>query len=716
MAHWYDKYLKREKKETKKSYHSSFWADEFDFDYESSPVRTALNEVQIDTIKKYRLSSARKAISNFVTIATGQSIPVKFSTGQQSYTDGKTVVISGDVDDSSKFDIAVGLSLHEGSHVLLSDFTLLADLGHPNNFSKERHEAGIKAGISSPLSYLKDVLNVVEDRRIDNYIYKSAPGYREYYLKLYEKYFGDKTITEALKTDWNEETAEHYMNRLINIMNPASDLVTLKGMRRIWNVLDIHNISRLKTTKDALGVALQIYDIICESIPAKPFNKQTQNEGQSQDGDEGEENQQQGGSQSESSEGDNDEGNSQSRGKSPMGGGDDKDSRDGSNMDTAGDGDGEGEGKESDKAGKPGGKGSRLSPNKLKKLEKMLKEQKEFLNGKLKKKKISQQLQKDIESIESAGAEMTHVANNFDSRKGSKGCEVVVLKELTRKMMEDGAISIVRKSWDATTKTQVLRTRLSETDMATAERMGTIMAKKLQVRNEARTTVFNRQRNGKIDRRLVHSLGFDAESVFTQLHIDKYKKANIHLSIDASSSMDGSKWTQTLINTVALAKAVSMIQNLSMQVSIRWSDDSLPIVLIAYDSRKDGYQKVKSLFPYLCPNGTTPEGLCFEAIHKLLVPSSADMDSYFVNISDGEPCFNNRSIEYTGYQALEHTRKEVERIRKSGIGVLSYFVSDRKLNHYEPFSRMYGKDSRYIDINSVGEVSKTLNRMFLTKE
>lgn len=706
MAHWYDKYLKKSKSES----HYSFWADEFDFDYGSDSVKSAMSESQLDTLKKYRLSSARKAIANFVTIATGKAIPVRFSNSSQSYTDGKSVVLSGDIDDSDKFDVGVGLSLHEGSHILLSDFEFLQTLmssGGP--ITNDLIDRGIAKGIDSPRGYIKDILNVVEDRRIDNYIYKSAPGYREYYLKLYEKYFGSKVITEALKSDeWVTETPENYMNRLINIMNPASDLTTLKGMRKIWDTLNIHNISRLKTTQDAFAVAVQIYEIILESLSA-PIGKKSggnQQPGDSEGNGDGE-----GQSNGQQQEGDDD--SSQSNGKSPEGlmGDSDDDSAGGSGVDSDGEGS-DGKQSQSDKGGKPTKRDS-LSSSKKGKLDKTMRDIKDFLNGKTKKKKLSAQQLKEIDAVEASGAELQHVADNFSNgRVQSKGVDVVVYKTLTKKMLQDKVIPLANVHY----KTKELTPVLTDEQVSTAERMGLLMGKKLQVRNEARHTVFNRQRHGKIDRRLVHSLGFDAETVFTQLHIDKFKKANIHLSLDASSSMNGRKWTQTMINAMALAKAVSMIQNVSLQISVRMSDENLPVVVIVYDSRKDSYQKAKAMLPYINAYGTTPEGLAFEAIQKMLVPSTNDMDSYFVNISDGEPCFSNNKIDYSGWAAFDHTKQMVERIRKEGIGVLSYFVSERKLDRHEPFTRMYGKDARFIDINSVNDVSKTLNKMFLTKE
>ena len=65
-----------------------------------------------------------RAVSNFVNIVTGDSIPVKFNTRDSSFTDGKTVTIAGNISDKN-FDHVVGLALHEGSHCKLTDFLSL---------------------------------------------------------------------------------------------------------------------------------------------------------------------------------------------------------------------------------------------------------------------------------------------------------------------------------------------------------------------------------------------------------------------------------------------------------------------------------------------------------------------------------------------------------------------------------------------------------------
>ena len=59
-----------------------------------------------------------------------------------------------------------------------------------------------------------------------------------------------------------------------------------------------------------------------------------------------------------------------------------------------------------------------------------------------------------------------------------------------------------------------------------------------------------------------------------------------------------------------------MISNLEVQVTFRCTQDNKPYIVMAYDSRVDKFSKVKQMFPGLGPNGTTPEGLCFELSKK----------------------------------------------------------------------------------------------------
>jgi len=699
---------------TKSSYHSSFWYDEHDFD--ENIVYSSISESAVDTIKKYRLSSARKAISNFVSIATGKNIPVRFET-KNSFTDGESVTISGDVDSPEKFDVGVGLALHEGSHILLSDFKLLHKMG--SLIPQELKDKALTKNVNQWEigDHIKNLCNIVEDRRIDNFIYTKAPGYREYYLKLYDFYFNDKIVDKALKDgEYTNEDIESYMFRLINLVNANTTLGALKGLRKIYGMIDLKNIGRLKSTKEVLDLCFEIYDVILDNIEVQEAGgNKTQQGQQGESGEGGEE----GDGNAQNMEGDSTEENSGGNGMSSSAeGGESMDGSDDGSGNEGESGDGNESEKDSEASNGSNKKSSNLSSNQQRQLDKAIKKQKDFLDNKIKKKTITKQLESEISSVDSQGAEITHVADNFTNGHGkNKGVDVIIIKNLTKQMMESDTFHMAWCYTNWKTNKKELKRTLSESDFVQAETMGTVMGKKLQVRNESRETIFNRQKNGKIDGRMVASLGFDYENVFTQTFVDKFKKANIHLSIDASGSMGGHKWKQTMINAIALAKAVSMIGNLELQITFRYSDSNLPVILFAYDSRKDSFQKIKSLFPFLKETGTTPEGLTFEAIQKLLVSSTNDLDSYFVNISDGEPCFSNSDIQYTGHYAAEHTKKEVNKIRERGIGVLSYFVTDYGDggSSRDRFRAMYGADSKFININSISEVTATLNKMFLTK-
>jgi nitric oxide reductase activation protein len=194
--------------------------------------------------------------------------------------------------------------------------------------------------------------------------------------------------------------------------------------------------------------------------------------------------------------------------------------------------------------------------------------------------------------------------------------------------------------------------------------------------------------------------------------------------------MSGDKWDNTITSVVAICKAASMISNVDVVVSFRSTHDTydryshrrggdtLPLILVGYDSRVDKFSKITSMWRKIHPGGTTPEGLCFEAIMDEIIPTTNDRDSYFLNFSDGMPMFSNSLVSYYHSDALNHTRRMVNEIRTRGIKVLSYFVGsgyDDDSRYVSDFKKMYGKDAEFIDVTSVMSVSKTMNKKFLEK-
>jgi hypothetical protein len=704
---------------------SSWWMDDWDY---SPAVYSSYSKKEIESKNLYKMAAHRRAIANFVNIVTGQNIPVKFSTKGDSYTDGKTVTISAKIVEPNEFDPAVGLALHEGSHIKLSNFELLRELEVAIHRKiggekyKEFAELATAKNMSGWIYVVKDILNYVEDRRIDNYIYKSAPGYRDYYRAMYDKYFNDPSIDKGMKSDeFTDETFESYMFRLINLHSTFSKPNALKELPTIARIIKLNEISRLKTTDDALGIALEVFEVILKAIEPITNSKQNGNgKGQTGQGSNG--SPQAGEGEQEAGEDDievdmNGEGGSDGMGSES--GEDDTDGDDDNGI--AEDGKGV-KGKIKITPGNGNGKPAKgkLSQRQIDIIRKKIEKQKEFLRGNIKKTKVTQSEQTQLSNIEQSGAELKVVGQTYTTRYGgtTKGIECVVVKKMTRSLMEQPNFPLTSQRYSSKPEEYTLYVQ-NEHEVAEGIRLGTLLGKKLQVRGESRDTIFNRQLIGKLDKRMVSALGYGNEHVFFTKETDQFKKANLHISVDASGSMGGTKWKKTMMNIVALAKAVDMIPNLTLQISFRTTTDQLPYVVIAYDSRVDKFIKVKQLFKYLTPGGTTPEGLCFEAIMKNMVGSTTDMDSYFLNISDGEPYFHGKDMNYSGDSAATHTYKMVKMIEGMGIKVLSYFVSDysdgENTSSGYTFKKSYGKAASFINVTNVNEVTKTMNRLFMEK-
>lgn len=740
------------KKPTKPAMASSFWLnDEF------------LDRVEENGKDLIQLSGYRRAVSNFVKIVTGENIPVRFSTGKDSYTNGKEVTISTSTD-PAKFDVNVGLALHEGSHCKLTDFSLFttdyvaktmvvlfgedidvnnlpewakADMyrllanyvGHPDpeNASDSQKLAALKQVAYKWSTSLKDVFNIVEDRRIDYFVYTTAPGYKAYYQALYDKYFNLPIIDKGLKSsEYRDEEWESYMFRLINITNPNRDLKALKGLTEIWNVFDLANIKRMKNSEDAFKVAAQIFSIIQSNI-VKPFQSEDTNGKPEDQGDTdqpGTSKNQNGGG------GDIDPENFDipNTGDNMKGQGTGQNSPDSDDTDDT-DGDAEGDdptkSSESGNGNGSGGNGDieedelgtaglpELSAREREKLLKSIRDQKKVVDGDMKKTKMSRKDADAVNSVDEAGAELHEVKyDDYDWHGQAKkqSTKVLVIRNFTPKIADELSCGL----WSEPTNRYGGSDRTKAVDEGI--RLGHMLGRKLKVRNEDRSTKFNRLASGKIDKRMIANAGYGMENIFEKLETFSYKPSMIHISIDSSGSMGGSKMRKSIVTATAIAKACSMIENMDCVITFRsgthFNGTSYPAIVYAYDSRKHSVTQLRSHMPWFIASGSTPEGLCFDAILKDIVSSSRGKDSYFINFSDGEPCYDS----YHGAGAAKHTGTQVRKMQYEGIKVLSYFISeyeDAGSRSGKMFRQMYGKDSAFVNVESIFEVAKTMNDKFL---
>lgn len=628
---------------------SSFWlGDDFDTNFKTG-----------GGVDYTKLAAAQRAIANFVNIVTGKNIPVEFQSNDSSYTNGKRVVIGTKLE-GADFDPAVGLALHEGSHIVHTDFTTL------HRFESTVRMHGVDPDMTmtdSDLMIIKDLLNWIEDRRIDYIIYKTAPGYRPYYEAMYNKYFNDRVIDKALREGVKcKETLDDYFFHIINFTNPNRNLDQLELLRDIWNMIDLKNISRLNNTTDSLEVACDIYKKLKKHIDEQQQEAEAQATQTSSD----------------EATGDSDETT-------------DGESSNGSDADVSDDEGAQTNGNQTD--------APELTERQQKMLDNAMEAQRQFLNGEQKKRgKLTKNQAKTVKAIQEAGTEIVPV------KVGGRIVDTVVIKKLT-----SGIIDSMPQLFDTSHRNQD-----NVEYVIKGIQLGKMLGRKLQVRNEERSLKTTRLQTGKIDRRLISELGYGNVGVFHKIVTDKYKDYFIHISVDASGSMWGEKFRNSLISAIAVAQAASMTTGIRVQISLRGtasigSNIEKSVTIVAYDSARDKMSKIRNLFKYLCTFGCTPEGVAFKSIEKQILQDAKGAECIFINYSDGYPTH----LQGAGYTSpTEYTRKVINGFKEVGISIISYFITtwDRDIT---TFKRMYGQDADAIDPCNMTDVSRSMNKKFL---
>jgi ribosomal protein L18E len=717
---------------------------------------------QIDSESLIRLASHRRAIANMIRIITNKDIPVKFNLIDKSFMTNKVVVISARVN-GKNYDPNVGLALHEGTHVSDSDLDVVANLSVfvPAKQRLKAEQLGIPVG--EWLKFVKMMVNVVEDRRIDELQYKRSPGYRGYYEAMYNTYFYLPEIGLALQTDYKrQEDLDSYKFRVINITHPDTDLDALKGLREINQILGVNTISRLRNTSDARDCAIKICDVVLKYVEcaqfkpiAPPSTTPSEEEGDGGEGQGGEsmfdnddlvaadpdQMTQGGGSGDEEEEDDknDNEGENDDQSNSDETDGDRKDAGDSQDGEENRDGeDSETKEKNQDASEESGGESGHdsddstgdstdgsdsedakessnsqhgseqekegLTEKQKKATEEAEKAQEDFLEGNVEKEGLTEEQNEEIEIMEEADVEVRDVDLKRMKYK------VIVVHNMTKKILTSEIFPF---------KSMNYYDHSCDLVNEEAVRQGFILGKqlgnRLRVINEESYDTVIRQPHGKVVRRLLHELAVGETSIFSRTEKMEYEKSVAHITIDGSGSMSGDKFSKALKMAVAVAVAASMTDSIEVVISLRGNIGDTGLNAIVYDSRINTTKHIQQFFPYFEARTWTPEGICFEAIMDELIQMAEGRNAYFINLSDGLPEFTG----FSGGMGVKYTKEAVEKIRKSGVEVLSYLIEERKGENetaLKQFREMYGKDAQLINVESLTEIARSLNQRFLKRE
>jgi hypothetical protein len=646
-----------------------------------------------------RLRVIQRAIGNFVQIVTGHNIPVTFSSGKMSYTDGKQVVISADLD-PSKIDVQVGLALHEASHCLLSNESLAFLPKMEKNFRDLVKNStivadGAKIGMTEDQvrQLIQMMMNYLEDRRIDLWMYENASGYRPYYQALYDAHWHNPKIDNALRDPkFRDPSVRNYELFVINMTNKHFDVTALPGLDEIR---DIVNFTRkglfARGDEDTnwrrwtgmgsvnhthlpllFADALKMAEIVVRnSKSVKSENQQSQN------GQNGQPNDMKGQSGKQVDTG------------MP-------------NMDFS-------------PTNESGAGETEYRPVSGKELDEALEQLRRFLDHKgleEQKEALPQKIQQDLKSLEDAKADFKTVEGDFLGRNVK--CPIIIYREVTKQTVQKdsfpmrfGAYGYGRNGG---------RNPDAERAVADGIRMGQILASRISVVQDDKPLKFTRQETGRIDKRLIAGLGYGNESVFHHIVTEQRQPVDVWLDIDLSGSMAGDKFRNAMTLAVAIAYAAEKNRKMNCTIAVRDGGSSHAHLAIIYDSKRHKFQRVRDVVPYLSAAGGTPEALCFEAVKEEILKTSKGAKKYFINLSDGEPGhgfkWKGRHYSYGGESAYTHTRRMMQEFRASGITVMSYYIGHTKQEH-AGFRKMYGQDAHFIDPASVTGIARTLNKIMV---
>lgn len=620
-----------------------------------------------DTLKMARLKSS---ISQYVRVLTGENIPVKYNTKdekERSYTDGEKVVIGGEITDET-WNSVVGTALHEGSHICLTDFDFFYDfLENPESYvSDELYKKAEKLNFNHEAikKIVKHIWNVVEDRRIDQWVYDNSPGYRKYYDDMYERYWNSEEINEDLKRGYREKdngekvdlSEENWNNYLFHTTNISNNEVyrnsgRLDGLEDIIKTIDLKNIRRIDTTEHAFKVALDVFEIMVDNIDEEIPDHMKKDPEQMK--------------------------------------------------------------KEAEEALK----------EMLEEMGEDFLDQIDFAEGDIDKEEIDGETAIEIDIFSETQTNQMEVggeesSSDDKSREGGGGhysnsgsvprTSCYVVRNISQKMVDQEMFGMISKNTNNRTYEAVRE------GMILGKRLG----KKIQVRDDVKRWTNTRRRRGKLDGNMLAEIGYN-NRLFKQTNVEEYGDAYLHISVDASGSMSGEKWKKTVKSVVAICKAADEVHNIEVTVSFRSTHNGRPLVLVGYDSSKNKFAHIRKFWPHLHSAGQTPEGLCYEATLEEIKQNANKAEStYFLNYSDGYPGMSTNSGRYGGESAIKHTARMVGEMRDEDVEVLGYFIGDDggfQSGGNDAFERMYGKDSKFIPVTEVHSVSKTLNDKFLEK-
>ena len=631
-----------------KTKYSDYWIDDnyFNSYFKKNP------DGDLEYLQKHK-----RTISKFVKILTNDKVQVNFQlTGNESYTDGKSITIGSDITEEN-YDSVVGLALHESTHITDSNFHLINDIFRYNSVTKFMEKNGFSdtdikyiTNRFSKYSYdILSLLNVIEDRRIDNLAMMRAPGYSGYYHEMYLRYFFNEKSKKVIDDPRSKkETFKNYIVHILGLIRKDIDINSLKILNELNTLIDFKTINRLKGTKDALVLTFKASILIIKQIE-KEVRRERKRRKQEQSNDDP---------------------------KPKNGQGDDSKNND--------------ESKSGD-TNKPNNNwtpelNNEPYPDKI--YDRYIEEIIDNINGYIDKQTVSDQTADIINKIEKLDLD--------NIKKSLSGQNVLIMNYPTHNELKglfkwNKAIIINQIDY-----------------INSGFQKAKLLAKKIKFKDENFDIVYSRQKSGKIDSRIISEIASDNFKIFKRVVDVSSKPVNIHFSIDVSLSMRRF-WKQTIEMISMFAKTAKLVDNLDVSIDIRLND-TLSLIknehfsIFLWNSKLHDLKRFKKIFSIVQPRGLTPETVCLSAsIDSYRKMYQVGIDNLFVNISDGSPNCSYGNVE-------DEASKIQKSLSSCGYSYKGFFVSEPG-SIFNRYNSMYNGKVERIDTGNVGKIGKIITSM-----
>lgn len=527
--------------------------------------------------------------------------------------------------DDEKRDIFAGLAVHEGSHVLYSNFKGLA----------ERHANRIIATID----------NIIEDERIEMLTGEERPGLADYIAATKRYYFdkcNDKLEEEA--TNGASDTAR-LLNGLLTIIRYPSSANDYDLMEFADELIQAREILTPypKTADETYNAAVAIYNILMTYFQDKNDEDQEDQESQENNNNNNKQSSQDNGSQGDNSQNGSSE---QENGKDQSSGSSNKENKSNNdNEDNQGDqssdngnrqnGDSENEDSESendesqsdgssntdnddsDKGGQPSSKPENVKPIGSEEEAEALEDE---LNNILR--DIEDGLTKTKEDgtqVLLKGSQMSRDAADDYSRLANK----------LMGALEYGSVEGVNIHPATPNK------ELYEKSLLRVRKYIPAMKSALRSNGEDRCGELRGLRNGRLDTARLAEAVQGVEAVYRRETVSKADAMTVCILIDESGSMDGSKIRAARDTAILLEQAIKDIKNVKLFIYGHTTESGGFVKLTAY--HEDGRRYDKYALGGLEAQRSNVDSLAIRECAARVRKYTSDKCLMIV-ISDGEPC------------------------------------------------------------------------------